>query len=228
MASMPSLLLVEDDAAIRTALQLALTRQGHQVATAPTGEDALEAWRSVRPDLIVLDVMLPGIDGFEVCRQIRRTDQLPIILLTARSDDIDVVVGLESGADDYVVKPVQPRVLDARIRAVLRRGERETSDLAVYGDLTVDRSAMTVTKDGVPIPLTPTELKLVMELSRHAGQALSRQQLLRLVWEHDYLGDSRLVDACVQRLRAKVEDVPAEPKLIRTVRGVGYRLDPPR
>ena len=228
MATMPSLLLVEDDAAIRTALQLALTRQGHQVTTAPSGEEALDCWRAVRPDLIVLDVMLPGMDGFEVCRQIRRTDQLPIILLTARSDDIDVAVGLESGADDYVVKPVQPRVLDARIRAVLRRGEREPSDLAVYGALTVDRSAMTVTKAGVPVPLTPTELKLVMELSRHASQALSRQQLLRLVWEHDYLGDSRLVDACVQRLRAKVEDVPAEPTLIRTVRGVGYRLDPPR
>ena len=228
MLGMPSLLLVEDDAAIRTALQLALTRQGHQVAVAASGEEALATYKSVRPDLIVLDVMLPGVDGFEVCRQIRRTEQLPIILLTARSDDIDVVVGLESGADDYVVKPVQPRVLDARIRAVLRRGDRETSDTAVYGDLTVDRSAMTVSKRGVPIPLTPTELKLVMELSRHAGQALSRQQLLRLVWEHDYLGDSRLVDACVQRLRAKVEDVPAEPTLIKTVRGVGYRLDPPR
>jgi DNA-binding response OmpR family regulator len=228
MSAMPSLLLVEDDAAIRTALQLALTRQGHQVAVAASGEEALASYKTVRPDLIVLDVMLPGVDGFEVCRQIRRTEQLPIILLTARSDDIDVVVGLESGADDYVVKPVQPRVLDARIRAVLRRGERETSDIAVYGDLTVDRSAMTVSKRGTPIPLTPTELKLVMELSRHAGQALSRQQLLRLVWEHDYLGDSRLVDACVQRLRAKVEDVPAEPTLIKTVRGVGYRLDPPR
>jgi DNA-binding response OmpR family regulator len=228
MWGMPSLLLVEDDAAIRTALQLALTRQGHQVAVAASGEEALATYKSVRPDLIVLDVMLPGVDGFEVCRQIRRTEQLPIILLTARSDDIDVVVGLESGADDYVVKPVQPRVLDARIRAVLRRGDRESSDTAVYGDLTVDRSAMTVSKRGVPIPLTPTELKLVMELSRHAGQALSRQQLLRLVWEHDYLGDSRLVDACVQRLRAKVEDIPAEPTLIKTVRGVGYRLDPPR
>src|SRR5947209_11873755 len=155
------------------AIELALTRQGHQVATAATGEEALELWQSQRPELVVLDVMLPGIDGFEICRRIRRTDQVPIILLTARSDDIDVVVGLESGADDYVVKPVQPRVLDARIRAVLRRGERETSDVAVYGDLTVDRSAMTVSKRDIPIPLTPTELKLVMELSRHAGQALS-------------------------------------------------------
>ncbi len=225
----PSLLLIEDDDAIRTALELSLTRQGHRVATAASGEDGLKLLReSSGRDLIVLDVMLPGIDGFEVCRRIRRTDQLPIILLTARSDDIDVVVGLESGADDYVVKPVQGRVLDARIRAVLRRGERESSDSATFGSLVIDRAAMTVTKNGEDLQLTPTELRLLLELSRRPGQALSRQQLLRLVWEHDYLGDSRLVDACVQRLRAKVEDVPSSPTLIRTVRGVGYRLDPPQ
>jgi two-component system, OmpR family, response regulator MtrA len=227
----PSLLLVEDDPSIRMAIELALTRQGHQVATAATGEQALELWQAQRPELVVLDVMLPGIDGFEICRRIRRTDQVPIILLTARSDDIDVVVGLESGADDYVVKPVQPRVLDARIRAVLRRhgnSAPEAGDTAVFGDLVVDRAAMTVTRAGVPISLTPTELKLLVELSRRPGQALSRQQLLRLVWDHDYLGDSRLVDACVQRLRAKVEVVPSDPRLIRTVRGIGYRLDPPR
>jgi DNA-binding response OmpR family regulator len=191
----------------------------------------LELWQSQRPELVVLDVMLPGLDGFEVCRRIRRTDQVPIILLTARSDDIDVVVGLESGADDYVVKPVQPRVLDARIRAVLRRhagAVPEQADVAVFGDLSVDRSAMIVSRNGSPISLTPTELKLLVELSRRPGQALSRQQLLRLVWDHDYLGDSRLVDACVQRLRAKVELVPGDPQLIRTVRGIGYRLDPPR
>jgi DNA-binding response OmpR family regulator len=213
------------------AIELALTRQGHQVATAATGEEALELWQAQRPELVVLDVMLPGLDGFEICRRIRRTDQVPIILLTARSDDIDVVVGLESGADDYVVKPVQPRVLDARIRAVLRRqgnGVPDAGDTAVFGDLVVDRAAMTVTRGGVPISLTPTELKLLVELSRRPGQALSRQQLLRLVWDHDYLGDSRLVDACVQRLRAKVEVVPSDPRLIRTVRGIGYRLDPPR
>jgi DNA-binding response OmpR family regulator len=227
----PSLLLVEDDPSIRMAIELALTRQGHQVSTAATGEEALELWQSQRPELVVLDVMLPGLDGFEICRRIRRTDQVPIILLTARSDDIDVVVGLESGADDYVVKPVQPRVLDARIRAVLRRqgnGVPDAGDTAVFGDLVVDRAAMTVTRGGVPISLTPTELKLLVELSRRPGQALSRQQLLRLVWDHDYLGDSRLVDACVQRLRAKVEVVPSDPRLIRTVRGIGYRLDPPR
>jgi DNA-binding response OmpR family regulator len=227
----PSLLLVEDDPSIRMAIELALTRQGHQVATAATGEEALDLWQSQRPELVVLDVMLPGLDGFEVCRRIRRTDQVPIILLTARSDDIDVVVGLESGADDYVVKPVQPRVLDARIRAVLRRhgnGSSDVGDTAVFGDLVVDRAAMTVTRNGGAISLTPTELKLLVELSRRPGQALSRQQLLRLVWDHDYLGDSRLVDACVQRLRAKVEVVPSDPRLIRTVRGIGYRLDPPR
>jgi DNA-binding response OmpR family regulator len=228
MAGVSHLLLIEDDDAIRTGLELALTRQGHQVSAAASGEDGLKLFKEKRPDLIVLDVMLPGIDGFEVCRRIRRSDQLPIILLTARSDDIDVVVGLESGADDYVVKPVQPRVLDARIRAVLRRGERESTDSLSYGDVVIDRSAMTVTKGGQDLQLTPTELRLLLELSGRPGQALSRQQLLRLVWEHDYLGDSRLVDACVQRLRAKVEDVPSAPTLIRTVRGVGYRLDPPQ
>jgi DNA-binding response OmpR family regulator len=213
------------------AIELALTRQGHRVTVAASGEEGLELWQTQRPELVVLDVMLPGLDGFEVCRRIRRTDQVPIILLTARSDDIDVVVGLESGADDYVVKPVQPRVLDARIRAVLRRhggSTPEQADVAVFGDLSVDRSAMIVSRGGLPISLTPTELKLLVELSRRPGQALSRQQLLRLVWDHDYLGDSRLVDACVQRLRAKVELVPGDPQLIRTVRGIGYRLDPPR
>jgi DNA-binding response OmpR family regulator len=228
MWDMPVLLLVEDDDSVRVGLELALTRQGHRVETAATGEEGLARWQAHRPDLVILDVMLPGIDGFEVCRRIRRTDQLPIILLTARSDDIDVVVGLESGADDYVVKPVQPRVLDARVRAVLRRGEREVADVVSFGDVIVDRAAMTVSKADEPVSLTPTELRLLIELSRHPGQALSRQQLLKLVWDHDYLGDSRLVDACVQRLRAKIEDVPSEPRLVRTVRGIGYRLDPPR
>ena len=220
-------LIVDDEANICSFIAAILESNGYQVLTAGTCLQGRLVFATHNPDLIVLDVMLPGIDGFEVCRRIRRTDQLPIILLTARSDDIDVVVGLESGADDYVVKPVQPRVLDARIRAVLRRGERESSDSSAYGSVVIDRAAMTVTKDGQDLQLTPTELRLLLELSRRPGQALSRQQLLRLVWEHDYLGDSRLVDACVQRLRAKVEDVPSAPTLIRTVRGVGYRLDPP-
>src|SRR6476620_11707538 len=177
MSGVPFLLLIEDDDAIRTALELSLSRQGHRVATAATGEDGLKLLREQRPDLIVLDVMLPGIDGFEVCRRIRRTDQLPIILLTARSDDIDVVVGLEAGADDYVVKPVEPRVLDARIRAVLRRVESVASDRITFGDLVVDRGALKVSLAGREIHLTPTELRLLLELVRHPGQVLNRRYL---------------------------------------------------
>ena len=232
MAAMPSLLLVEDDAAIRTALQLALTRQGHQVAVAASGEEALASYKTVRPDLIVLDVMLPGVDGFEVCRQIRRTEQLPIILLTARSDDIDVVAGLEAGADDYVVKPAQARVLEARIRAVLRRtgGEPRHPDAKPgperHGDLTIDREGLVVSKNGEVIGLAPTELRLLLELSASPGRVLSRQQLLESVWDQGYLGDSRLVDACVQRLRSKIEDDAAKPVYVQTLRGFGYRFGP--
>src|SRR5262249_9355087 len=173
--------------AIRTALELSLTRQGHRVATAATGEDGLKLLREQRPDLIVLDVMLPGIDGFEVCRRIRRTDQLPIILLTARNDDIDGGGGLESGAEDCVVKPVPGRVLAARIRAVLRRGEREASDSAAFGSLVIDRSAMTVTKNGEDLQLTPTELRLLLELSRRPGQARSRPRVSRVGEGHGIL-----------------------------------------
>lgn len=170
--------------------------------------------------------MLPGIDGFEVCRRIRATGPVPIIMLTARGDDIDVVGGLEAGADDYMVKPVQPRVLDARIKAVLRRGGAAGQSREQHGALTIDRAACEVTKNGEPVRLTPTELRLLLERSRVPGRVLSRQQLLELVWEHDYLGDSRLVDACVQRLRAKLEDQPAAPVYVRTVRGFGYRFGP--
>jgi DNA-binding response OmpR family regulator len=220
-------LVVDDDTALAEMLGIVLRGEGFEPYFVADGDKALAAFRETKPDLVLLDLMLPGRDGIDVCRQIRSESGVPIVMLTAKTDTVDIVVGLESGADDYVVKPVQPRVLDARIRAVLRRGERESSDSSAYGSVVIDRSAMTVTKDGEDLQLTPTELRLLLELSRRPGQALSRQQLLRLVWEHDYLGDSRLVDACVQRLRAKVEDVPSAPTLIRTVRGVGYRLDPP-
>jgi DNA-binding response OmpR family regulator len=223
---MHRVLLIEDDQAIRDGLELALRRQGHDVRTAATGEDGLASLRSVPADIVVLDVMLPGIDGFEVCRRVRASGSIPIIMFTARSDDIDVVSGLEAGADDYVVKPVQPRVLDARIRAVLRRSEREATGRKAYRDLVIDRAALTVTKDGQPVGLTPTELRVLLELSQSPGQVLSRQQLLQAVWEHDYLGDSRLVDACVQRLRAKIEDNPSTPVYVQTVRGFGYRFGP--
>nr|WP_298323779.1 response regulator transcription factor [Haloactinopolyspora sp.] len=222
---MPRVLLIEDDDSVRSGLELALRRQGHDVVTASTGEQGLQRLDD-HVEIIVLDLMLPGIDGFEVCRRVRARGSVPIIMLTARNDDIDVVSGLEAGADDYVVKPVLPRVLDARIGAVLRRGERRAGTVDSFGDLVIDRSALSVTKGGSQLGLTPTELRLVLELSGSPSQVFSREQLLRAVWGHDYLGDSRIVDACVQRLRAKVEDTPSEPVYIQTVRGFGYRFGP--
>ncbi|MFB9830879.1 response regulator transcription factor [Actinoallomurus acaciae] len=224
---MSAILLVEDDPSVRTGLELALTRQGHSVTACATGEAGLEHARARRPEIVILDVMLPGIDGFEFCRRVRRTDQMPIILLTARSDSLDVVVGLEAGADDYVIKPVEPAVLDARIRAVLRRAVGGTADRSTYGDLVIDRGALRVSRAGADVHLTPTELRLLLELTRHPGQVLSRSHLLRAVWDHGYAGDSRLVDASVQRLRAKVERDASAPVLIQTVRGFGYRFVAP-
>ncbi|WP_200834455.1 response regulator transcription factor [Amycolatopsis alkalitolerans] len=223
---MPRVLLIEDDPAVREGLELALTRHGHRVDAAESGERGLERIRADRPDVVVLDLMLPGIDGFEVCRRIRAAGDVPIIMVTARGDDMDVVAGLEAGADDYVVKPVQARVLEARIHAVLRRTAREQAELERHGELTVDRAALVVTKRGAPVGLTPTELRLLLELSATPGRVHSRQQLLESVWDHGYLGDSRLVDACVQRLRTKIEDDSAAPVYVQTVRGFGYRFGP--
>ena len=225
---MTRVLVVEDEESYSDALAYMLRKEGYEVAIAADGNTALTEFDRFGPDIVLLDLMLPGIPGTEVCRQIRASSSVPVIMVSAKDDEVDKVVGLELGADDYVTKPYSPRELVARIRAVLRRGERESNDAATFGSLVIDRAAMTVTKNGEDLQLTPTELRLLLELSRRPGQALSRQQLLRLVWEHDYLGDSRLVDACVQRLRAKVEDVPSSPTLIRTVRGVGYRLDAPQ
>ncbi|WP_460398280.1 response regulator [Actinophytocola sediminis] len=223
---MAAVLLIEDDPLVRRGLQLALRGHGHDIRTADTGEDGLAAFRSARPDLVVLDLMLPGIDGFEVCRRIRAAGDVPVIMLTARGEDADVVGGLAAGADDYVVKPAQPTVLDARIRAVLRRSAGTSDGVRVHGDLRIDTASLTVSVRGEPVPLTPTELRLLLTLSRSPGQVFSRQQLLEGVWEHDYLGDSRLVDNCVQRLRAKVESSPAAPRYVQTVRGFGYRFGP--
>ncbi len=223
---MSRVLLVEDDPGVRQGLEIALRHLGHQVRSAQTAEQGLALLRSAPTDVVVLDVMLPGMDGFEACRRIRAAQDVPVIMLTARGDDIDVVAGLEAGADDYVVKPVQPRVLDARIRTVLRRSERQTSPAQPFGDLLVDRASLTVTKDGVPVNLTPIELRLLLTLSASPAQVFSRSQLLQSVWEQDYLGDSRLVDACVQRLRAKIEDDTSAPRDLQTVRGFGYRFGP--
>ncbi|MFC4000472.1 response regulator [Prauserella oleivorans] len=223
---MSRILLIEDDPAVREGLELALSRQGHGVHAAESGERGLERLRAETPDVVVLDLMLPGMDGFEVCRRIGAIGDIPIIMLTARGDDMDVVAGLEAGADDYVIKPVQPRVLEARIRAVLRRGVRQQADAERHGDLTIDRSSLVISKRGSTVELTPTELRLLLELSANPGRVHSRQQLLESVWDYGYLGDSRLVDACVQRLRAKLEDDPASPVYVQTVRGFGYRFGP--
>lgn len=226
---MARILLVEDDRGVREALELALRGLGHEVTQAPDGHVALDALApGHRQEVVLLDVMMPGIDGFETCRRIRRSDGVPIIMLTARGDAVDIVVGLECGADDYVVKPAEPRVLDARIKALLRRAVAVTPATVEHlGNLVVDVDAMRVTLDGVDLGLTPMELKLLVFLLRNAGQVCTRQVLLDRVWEYEYTGDSRLVDAAVQRLRARIEPDPARPTFIHTVRGVGYRLDRP-
>jgi two-component system, OmpR family, response regulator MtrA len=223
---MATVLLVEDDPGARQGLELALRSLGYGAHPAGSGEAALDDFRESAADVVVLDVMLPGIDGFEVCRRLRRGSEVPVIMLTARGDDLDSVGGLEAGADDYVVKPVEPRVLDARIRAVLRRMARAGSPAETHGELVIDRDALIVRLAGREGPLTPTELRLLLVLSGSPRQVFSREQLTDLVWEHDYLGDSRLVDACVQRLRAKIEADTAEPRYIQTVRGFGYRFGP--
>jgi two-component system, OmpR family, response regulator MtrA len=223
---MATVLLVEDDPAARQGLELALRRLGYEVRLAGSGEAALDGISGTALDVVVLDVMLPGVDGFEVCRRLRRDSDIPVIMLTARGDDFDIVAGLEAGADDYVVKPVQPRVLDARIRAVLRRLARVGTAPEAYAELVIDRGSLTVLLRGLEVSLTPTELRLLLVLSGSPRQVFSRERLLDLVWEHDYLGDSRLVDACVQRLRAKIETDTSEPRYIQTVRGFGYRFGP--
>jgi two-component system, OmpR family, response regulator MtrA len=223
---MATVLLVEDDPGAREGLELALRRLGYVVRAAETGEAALRDFPDAAADVVVLDVMLPGLDGFEVCRRLRRGGDVPVIMLTARGDDLDIVGGLEAGADDYVVKPVEPRVLDARIRAVIRRTARPDSPAESYGELMIDRGSLIVRRGGRDVSLTPTELRLLLVLSGSPRQVLSRERLLDLVWEHDYLGDSRLVDACVQRLPAKIETDTSQPRYIQTVRGFGYRFGP--
>jgi two-component system response regulator MtrA len=208
---------------VREAVKLALQRDGHTVETAAGGNEAIQRWRTYRPDLILLDVMLPEVDGIEVCRHVRSEDSVPVIMLTARADPIDVVLGLESGADDYVVKPFETRVLLARIKAVLRRRGAAEPRVLRLGKLVIDTKAMTVTKGDSEIALSPTEFRVLTELARRPGQVFTREMLLERVWEYDFLGDSRLVDVCIQRLRSKIEDDPSAPKLIVTVRGAGYR-----
>jgi two-component system response regulator MtrA len=220
-------LFVEDDRSIREVTTLALEQAGCRVTACGDGGEALELFGRDAFDLVLLDVMLPGIDGFEVCRQIRRSHHTPIIMLTARTDTVDVVVGLELGADDYVPKPFQPPELLARVRAVLRRGQvKDAPAVLRVGRVEIDEGAFRATRDGRELALTATEFRLLCELARRPQQVFTREVLLDLVWGYEFLGDSRLVNVAIQRLRAKVEDDPAHPTLITTVRGVGYRLDP--
>jgi DNA-binding response OmpR family regulator len=219
-------LLVEDDASIREVTALGLKQAGFRVTTAGDGREGLLRARRDPFDVVLLDVMLPSVDGFEVCREIRKDSRVPIVMLTARTDTVDVVVGLESGADDYVTKPFEMPELVARVRAVLRRAAAAPEETTVtVGGLEVDPAGFTARKDGADLGLTATEFRLLQELAGRPGQVFTRELLLERVWNYDYLGDSRLVDVAVQRLRAKVEDDPAHPRLIKTVRGVGYRLE---
>lgn len=220
------ILTVEDDERIRTAVRLALEDEGWTVLEAEHGEEALATFAKDPTDVVLIDIMLPDIDGFEVCRAIRRTSDVPIVMVTARDDTHDVVAGLEAGADDYMTKPFAPKELSARIRALLRRAR--TTDPASpqlrFGDLEIIPDEGVVRRDGNEVHLTKTEFKLLVELAATPGKVLSREALLDKVWGYDYFADGRLVDVHVRRLRTKVENDPANPRHVVTVRGLGYKL----
>ena len=225
---MKKILVVDDEPTLVATLKYNLERDGFQVVTAEDGESALDLARSHRPDLVLLDLMLPGLDGFQVCRILRREMQAPILMLTAKGDEIDKVVRLELGADDYVTKPFSMRELLARVRALLRRadirpeGERE---VLTSGDLSVDLAKREATRSAQAVPLKPKEFELLAFFMRNRQRAFTREQLLNQIWGYDYAGDTRTVDVHVSWLRQKIEDQPQKPARIVTVRGLGYRFD---
>ena len=222
----PRLLVIEDDDSLREGLVLVLGNAGFSATGAADGTHGLQEFDGDRIDAVVLDLMLPGIDGLDVCRELRRRSTAPIVILTARVETASLVAGLECGADDYVTKPFDPAELVARLRAVLRRTSLTPApDVLTVGDLVVDAAAFRLHKHGAPVHATATEFRVLVELLRAGGRVLTREQLLKRVWDYDYLGDSRLVDMAVKRLREKIEDNPSEPRYVVTVRGVGYRAE---
>ena len=220
------ILTVEDDERIRTAVKLALEDEGWEVEEADSGEEALNAFTRKPADVVLIDIMLPGIDGFDVCRSLRRVSDVPIVMVTARADTHDVVAGLEAGADDYLTKPFAPKELSARIRALLRRARTSEPDAPqmVFGDLEVIPDEGVVRVDGDEVHLTKTEFRLLVELAANPGRVFSREVLLERVWGYGYFGDGRLVDVHVRRLRTKIEPDAANPRYVVTVRGLGYKL----
>lgn len=219
------ILVVDDDEALAEMIGIVLTNEGFEPTFCDTGDRAVAAFESSDPDLILLDLMLPGLNGIEVCQKIRETSQVPVIMLTAKSDTEDVVSGLEAGADDYIAKPFKPAELLARIRTRLRPAENRSTESIHFGNLVIDLAGRDVTRGGTSLRLTPLEFDLLTNLAKEPGQVLSRDTLLDRIWGYESDADRRLVNVHVQRLRAKIEEDPEVPDLIQTVRGVGYKAN---
>lgn len=223
------ILVVDDEPAIVELVGFNLVRAGYQVSTAFSGPEGLEKARTESPDLVVLDLMLPGVDGLEVCRELRRWSRVPVLMLTAKKEEVDRIVGLELGADDYMTKPFSPRELVARVKAILRRAHhRETRTEARFGGLAINYEAFRVTLDGEPVELTPSEFRILRVLTSRPGRVYTRTELLDLAKGEDFFGDLRTVDVHIRHLRAKLGDNPDQPRFIETVRGVGYRFRYPQ
>ncbi|WP_199257069.1 MtrAB system response regulator MtrA [Tomitella fengzijianii] len=221
------ILVVDDDAALAEMLTIVLEAEGFDPCVVGDGMEALPQMRQFRPDLVLLDLMLPGMNGIDVCRAIRAESTVPVVMLTAKTDTVDVVLGLESGADDYIVKPFKPKELIARVRARLRRIEDEPAEILSIGEVEIDVPAHKATRDGKRVNLTPLEFDLLVALARKPRQVFTREVLLEQVWGYRHAADTRLVNVHVQRLRAKIERDPDNPEVVLTVRGVGYKAGPP-
>ncbi|MCG7278815.1 response regulator transcription factor [Corynebacterium imitans] len=223
----PKILVVDDDPAINEMLTIVLEAEGFDTSSVQDGAEAVEAFHTYDPDLVLLDLMLPGVNGIDICREIRRTSAVPIVMLTAKTDTVDVVLGLESGADDYITKPFKPKELIARIRARLRRADDEPAEVLKIGDLTIDVPQHMVSRGDEEIALTPLEFDLLLEMARKPNQVHTRDELLETVWGYRNASDTRLVNVHVQRLRSKIELDPEHPEIILTVRGLGYKTGKP-